>query len=215
MGKVFLAGCVLISGLVFAEGLWAANTEVMLPASGKAAQAKTAVDEGYVLKTGDRVKITVYPEDEYVKGGEMVISTEGNITLPLIGKVGVGGKKVREAEASVREVIDKDYLVNPEVVIEVLAKGEKNKMSLVLLGAVKKPGTYELEKGERKVTLLKLLSEAGGFSDVANIKRIKIVRNENGKKQVFDANAESIMSGNSPDIELQSGDIVNVAESIF
>jgi polysaccharide export outer membrane protein len=171
--------------------------------------------EDYVLHPGDRVKITIYPEDEYIRGGEMRVSTDGMITLPLIGKVEVGGQKVKDAEAAIRKIIDADYLVHPEVVIEVTQQSELSQTAVVVLGAVKRPGSYQFPAGEVKVTLLRAISEAGGYSDVANISRIRIVRQDDGKKSTIRANANSIIQGDSPDVELKSGDIIHVAESLF
>jgi polysaccharide export outer membrane protein len=206
----------MIAGMFLCSGLsLATEKDILLPSDSIKGKSGKATDEAYVLKPGDRIKITIYPEDEFIKGGEMQISSEGNITLPLVGKVEVGQQLIRDAEAAIRKLIDADYLVNPEVVIEVVKQSEQSKIQIVLLGAVRKPGSYEFPAGETKVTLLKLMSDAGGFSEVANVKKIKIVREVDGKKNVIRANAEAIMSGDSPDVELQSGDIVHVSESMF
>lgn len=174
-----------------------------------------SAEDAYVLKSGDRLKITIYPDDEYLKGGEMEVSSEGNITLPLMGKVEVEGKTAIEAEREIAKIIDQDYLVDPEVVIEVTEKfAAEEEKSVVLLGQVRSPGTYPFPKGE-KFTLLQAIALAGGFTDVANIKRIKIVRGGKEASRLIKANAEDIISGRTPDIVLENGDVVNVAESIF
>ncbi len=170
------------------------------------------VDDTYILQNGDVVTIKIYPEDEYIKGGQTEVSSEGNITLPLVGKVQIAGKSVVEAERYLVAIIDKDYLVNPEVVIEVQ---QHKKQSIVILGQVKKPGPYELPPGSSKLTLLQAIALAGGFTEVANIKKIKIVRQGSGKSQILSANADSIISGKDQDIELEPGDAINVSESLF
>ena len=171
------------------------------------------VDEAsYILQPGDRVSIKIYPEDEYIKGGEMEVSSEGNITLPLVGKVAVAGKHVIESERAIAGILSADYLVNPEVVMEVL---QYKKQSVVILGQVKKPGTYQFPAGSSHLTLLQAISMAGGFSDIANIKRIKVMRKAGGKNGVIHANAESIISGKDPDVELEPGDVIHVSESLF
>ncbi len=76
------------------------------------------------IQPGDRLKIKIDPEDDYIKGGEVPVSAEGNITLPLIGKVDVAGKLTAQAEQIIGEIVDADYLVNPKVVIEVLKRAE-------------------------------------------------------------------------------------------
>jgi polysaccharide export outer membrane protein len=212
-----ILGCLSLCAALAGAGLPAsfAQVDVLLPTDSVKKKGGKSTDEEYILKPGDRIKITVYPEDEFIKGGEMKISSEGNITLPLVGKIEVANKPIRIAESEIRNTIDSDYLVNPEVVIEVLKQGEQSTVQVVLLGSVRKPGSYTLPQGETKITLLKLMSEAGGFSEVANIRKIKIIRTVNGEKQIIKANAETIMSGDEPDVELQTGDIVNVAESLF
>lgn len=169
--------------------------------------------DSYTLQPGDRVNIKIYPEDEYLKGAETEVSSEGNITLPLLGKVPVAGQTVIQAEQNLTRLIDKEYIVDPEVVIDVL---KYKKQSVVILGQVVKPGTYEFPPGTTRVTLLQAVSMAGGFSDIANIKKIKIMRKgKKDKSDVIRANAEDIIGGEEEDVELESGDVVNVAESRF
>lgn len=193
----------------------AAESPAAAQDAGAQPSKKSEKDKDYVLQPGDRIKITIYPEDEIIRGTTMEVSSEGNITLPLAGKFNVAGKSAIDAEHEIAEVLDRDYLVNPEVVIEVSEKyaAEKEK-TVVLLGQVKSPGSHPFPKAGR-FTLLQAIAVAGGFSDVANIKKIKIVRGGSEKGEVLRANAEAIISGNAPDIELEDGDIINVAESIF
>lgn len=181
-----------------------------LPAQDASAEVMGRKDEQYLLRPGDRVNIKIYPEDEDLRGGQMEISSEGNITLPLVGKVAVSGKTAIEAEKMLTEILGRDYLVSPEVVVEVL---EYQKRSFVILGAVSSPGTYPFPEGVARLTLLRAISLSGGFSDVANIKKIKIMRKKTG--EVFRANAEAIIGGNSQDLELQADDVIHVSESLF
>lgn len=170
----------------------------------------SSVDASYTLQPGDKLNIKIYPDDEYLKGGEAEVSTEGTITLPLIGKIPVSGKTVSEAEKIVSDTLDEGYLVNPQVVIEMLSYQAS---SFVVLGQVLKPGTYDFPPGAKKLTLLKAISLAGGFSDIANIKKIRIVRKSTG--ETMDANAEEIISGGASDIEIKPNDVVHVSESRF
>ena len=172
----------------------------------------------YVLAVGDKIMVKIFPEDPYIKGGEMEVSSEGNITLSLVGKVHVADLKIVEAEKAVAEIIDRDYIVNPEVVIERRRKDKEAAEigpSFLVLGAVKQPNTYHFPQGEKSLTLLKAISMAGGFSDVANIKKIKIVRDDKGRKTSIRANAEDILEGKEKDVPIKGGDIIHVSESLF
>lgn len=168
-----------------------------------------------LIQIGDRLRVTIYPTDEYIRGADVEVSSEGTITLAMIGRIQVVGKKVIEVEQEIQEILATDYIVNPVVVIEVAERvEEKEKKTLAVLGQVKKPGTYDYPV-DGKLTVLQLISTAGGFTEVANIKNIKIIRKERGKTHVIRANAESMISGRDPDIELQPEDVVHVGESFF
>ncbi len=173
---------------------------------------KVKSSTNYKIQAGDKLLIKIYPEDPYVHGGEMEVTPEGNVTLPLLGKINVVGRTVNEASSGIQTMIDRDYLVNPEVVIQVLGFKEQ---SFVVLGQVRKPGTYQFPAGNKKFTFLQAISLAGGFSEVANIKKVRIIRADGGQRKIIRMNAEKIISGEDPDVELVSGDVINVSESLF
>lgn len=218
VGTALVAAMVVILSAV---PLWAvdANPKVPVPGVGspQSAFAKPQLSESdeedsYTVQKGDRIKVTIYPGDEYLKGGEMEVSSEGNITLPLVGKIPIAGKSVIDAEKTIARLVGADYLVAPEVVIEVLRFKQS---SVILLGQVKKPGTYTFPEGSARLSLLQAIALAGGFSDIANIKKIKIVRRTADKSRVIRANADAIISGKSQDVDLESGDVIHVMESLF
>lgn len=170
------------------------------------------VDTNYVLKAGDKVNIKIFPDDQYIRGGQYEITPEGNITLPLIGKVQIVDKTMGQASEMLKEIIDKDYIVDPEVVVEMLGYKQE---TFVILGQVQKPGTFSFPAGVQEFTFLQAISIAGGFSQVANIKKIKIIRQEAGQRKIIRINAESIIGGKSPDLEIKPGDVIHVSESLF
>ena len=166
------------------------------------------------IAVGDKMKIKIYPEDEYVKGGDVEVSSGGTVTLNLIGKVPAEGMTVAELEERLTQILARDYLVDPVVVVEV-DQSQSSKESLAILGQVQKPGTYDFPI-EGHLTLLQLISKAGGFTPIANVKNIKIIRKEKGEKaKVIRANAEAIISGKQKDVELQPDDVIHVGESFF
>lgn len=175
------------------------------------------VSKQVLLSVGDRLRIRIYPEDEFIKGTETDVSSEGAITLPLIGKVDVQGLKVLAAERKIVDILAADYLVNPVVVIEVIQKpeAERPKIKISVLGQVQKPGTYDFSS-DQKITLLQAISVAGGFTEIANTKNIKVIRKGQGKQaEAIPANADSIIAGKRSDIELEGEDVVHVGESFF
>ncbi len=206
-----LVSAISLSASYAAEETKAEKAE-LTPPSPIDTQPPKSPDDDYLLQEGDRLKIRIFPEDEFIKGGEMPVSSEGSITIPLVGKLSVTGKTVLQAERELAVILSRDFLVNPEVVIEVQ---KYKKVTFVILGQVKVPGTYDMPEGSTKLTLLQAISMAGGFSEIANIKKIKVVRKGPGKNQVIRANAEAIISGKEEDVGLEPDDIIHVMESLF
>lgn len=210
MNKIFSGILILMMALP------AALRAEEIPIGAADAAIRTENEKGggddYKLHPGDRIMVKIYPEDTYIHGGEVQLSPDGNITLPLIGKIKVVDKTTLEAARAIQVILDRDYLVDPEVVVEIMTYKEQ---SFVILGQVNKPGTYQIPVGSTEVTFLQAISLAGGFSDVANIKKVKIIRTENGQKKIIRVNAEAIISGKEEDLELKPGDVVHVSESMF
>ncbi len=219
MALVILACCLMTQGsLMAAEGDAAqAVASTISPKTGDVLDqvqdaAKKNVDENYLIKAGDKVNIKIFPDDQYIRGGQFEVTPEGNVTLPLIGKVTVAEKTVNQASEDLRKIIDADYIISPEVVFEIL--GYKLE-TFVVLGQVQKPGTFNMPSGPQNFTFLQAISMAGGFSQVANIKKIKIIRQVDGQRKILRINAESIISGSAEDLKVEPGDVIHVSESLF
>lgn len=84
--------------------------------------------------------------------------------------------------------------------------------SVFISGEVKNPGAFPYNSD---LTLLKVITLAGGFSQWAKKDKVDILREKNGKTEVIHANATKIEKGSLPDIGLESNDHVVVRERKF
>ncbi len=166
--------------------------------------------KNYILQSGDLVEIKVFMEPNMDR--VLRISSNGTITYPLIGNVKIGGYCVSDAEEQLAEKL-KYYIKSPQV--SMLIKEYSNKMVYVL-GQVKKPSEISIPP-EKTITVLEAITSVGGFTDIANTSKIKVLRMENGKQKSIDVDVNAITKqGNkSLDIELIPGDVVFVPQSIF
>ena len=172
----------------------------------KAYAAKEGELNSFRLQAGDRLEINVYREPDLA--GTYEIDPVGQITFPLVGNIEVAGLKIEEFRQELSTKLKK-YLVNPQVNI---SRAEARIKSISVLGSVSKPGTYDYEPG---ATLMRLISKAGGFSDLANKRKIKIVRQVGNDKKVLMANGSDIINGKADDPNVGAGDIIFVPESVF
>jgi polysaccharide export outer membrane protein len=129
----------------------AANT----PAPTMDTSAKTFSMDNYILGPNDKVKISVYGEAGLT--GEYVISSDGKISLPLVGNVSASGKSVKQFQDElVVAYRDGGYLKDPKITAEVVSA-----RPFFILGEVKIPGQYPCLNG---MTVMNAVATAGGFT---------------------------------------------------
>ena len=134
------------------------------------------------------------------------VSTKGTISLPLLGEIRVEGLTPIELESRLRDELSRRYLQDPQVSIFVREHGS-SKVSV--LGAVGKPGVYEMI-GPR--TLLQILSQAGGLTDDAAAELYLIRGAADGKTERISIDVQDLMASRDPTLNLpiRSGDIISV-----
>jgi polysaccharide export outer membrane protein len=76
-----------------------------------------------------------------------------------------------------------------------------------MLGEVARAGAYPLLPN---MTVLQALSSAGGFTQFANVKKIYVLRVENGKQQKFPFNYKHALESPDENILLKAGDTIVV-----
>ena len=166
--------------------------------------------EAYLLQPGDLLEVTVFKEDDMSRVAR--INTNGIITFPLVGIVKVSDCSLAEAEKILTENL-KRYFKNPQV--SILIKEYANN-TVYVLGQVKKPSSLKIPP-EKNLTVLEAITSAGGFTDIANTSKVKVLRMENGKQRSIEVDVSQItkQGKKSLDINLMSGDVVFVPQSMF
>jgi polysaccharide export outer membrane protein len=140
-----------------------------------------------------------------VQGEVFQVAADSTVDLPVVGKTKVVGLTRAEAQKSIQDLYAKVLLVNPIIELKI------TNLKVTLLGEIKSQGNYPLVKD--KTNLVELLGEAGGLSDRANEKDIKIIRGSEKDPRVIEVDLSDIGSINDPKSMLQSGDIVYVGKS--
>lgn len=147
----------LLLGQICAVALLSACATEPLPVG----NAAYALDRGieYKLGPGDKVRVTVFGEDQL--SGEFIVANNGAVAIPLIGEIPAGGKSPTEFQTAVHDQIASSGLVlQPRVTADVVAY-----RPFFILGEVTKPGQYPYSVG---LTLTKAVATAGGFTYRAN-----------------------------------------------
>jgi polysaccharide export outer membrane protein len=122
------------------------------------------------------------------------------------------GTREHTINVNVRDILDGKAPDFPLEIGDLVMVPEKSSaQSVSILGQVAKPGNYELTPD---MTLVGLISDAEGFTRLANASRI-VVSNEGQGKASRVIDAQTILMGKGRDVQLEAGDVVYVPESVF
>lgn len=157
---------------------------------------------GRVLRSGDRLQITIYAPPEPFSCTH-VVDEQGRVNLPLIGSMQVAGKSCADAQ----QVIEKRYIDEKyyKVVTVVIVPPESE---YSLAGEVLRPGPYPLT---RNLTVLQALGRGGRFTEYADPTKIRLIRGS----EVILVNADEIRKGRQKDIAVIPGDVIEVPRTWY
>jgi polysaccharide export outer membrane protein len=134
------------------------------------------------------------------------VDDDGTVALTGLGHVPVAGLTRQEAAKKIEDLYSKEYLNANGIILELKIIN----LNVTILGEIKSQGNYALIKD--KTTLIELIGQAGGLTDRANEKDIKVIRNQNGRPLILQVDLSDIISVANPVI-MQSGDVVYITEN--
>lgn len=160
--------------------------------------------DDYVIGPEDVLAVNVWKEPE-LSIKELVVRPDGKISLPLVNDIQAGGLTPVQLQEQIAGKLKK-FVESPNVTVTVL-KVFSHTVSVV--GAVGRPGPYVLGS---PTTVLDILARAGGVTEFAKAKNIRILRNEDGKQVQYPFNYKNVIKGKDleQNIVLKNGDIILV-----
>ena len=157
--------------------------------------AATAEDV-YILGPGDKLKITVFGNEDVSRDVE--VDPSGQISLPLIQKVPASGKSIAQLQEDIFERLSPDYIKNPKITIEILTY-----RPFYIYGEVQRPGSYPYTAG---MTVVNAVAVAGGFTYRADKDDIVISRGTGDGRKTFRADRTDTV---------KPGDVLEIKERYF
>lgn len=183
------------------------ESEVMIPLQESAAARSAGSSSGrFSLGPGDELTISVYRQPDLNR--KLRVLPDGTISYPFVGVLSVLGVELSDLQKTITTTLDK-YFVNPEVSIEITALKSRK---VTVLGEVKTPGNFVLDG---PMTVLELVSAAGGVTIDANQNSLILMRRESGHLLVKRINLEQMLSTSemTQNLYTQPGDVIYVPRS--
>ncbi len=203
-----------------------AAAQVPLPTEPDALKAKcgSQVRSTYLLGPDDQLEISG-PELSELANKPVRVDGDGDIQVPLGGRVHVSGLTAQQTEKELNKVLSK-YIRDPQIVVSI---AEVRSQPVSILGAVNAPGVHQVQ-GHK--TLLEMLALAGGIRPDAGYS-VRITRqvewgclplpktelDASGRFTVAELNLKKIMEAKNPEenIQIFPHDVISVpkAEMVY
>jgi len=160
-------------------------------------------DPNYLIGPQDVLDINVWKETELTR--QVPVRPDGKISIPLLNDVQAAGLTPQQLSEEITAGLKK-YITDPQVTVIV---STINSQRIYILGEVNRAGAYPLLPA---MTAVQALSSAGGFTPYASLKKIYIMRMEDGRQVKFPLNYKDVVAGKAPqqNIPLKAGDTIVV-----
>ena len=186
-----------------------------------------SIRPNYVLGSNDQILIRVDPPGsaDEINDKPFRIDADGNVNLPLLGRLHASGMSVQELENDLVRRL-REYIREPQVIINVT---QFHSAPVFFQGAFRAPGIYSLQ-GNR--TLMEMLTQIGGLqpnaarqititrrAEYGTIPLPEAVEDPERKISTVEVSIASLQQNVNPaeDIVLQPYDVIRVerAEQVY
>ena|SRR5579871_2394305 len=194
VGLSLLLGC----------GLFGGSTS-QNPKVAKASNAQSAAGK---LRVGDEIVVRLDTGVTQAGGqsdtpSDVTIDEDGNISLPLIGRLKAEGLTASELAERVQANYVPRYYVRCTATVLIAQR------FYYVGGEVKNPNRFQWSED---TTLLKAINTASGFTDYANRRKVQLVSGQ-GAPQFFDC--DDLQRNPAKDVPIRPGDTITVPRSLF
>jgi polysaccharide export outer membrane protein len=128
--------------------------------------------ENYLLGPGDSLQVDVFNAADY--SGEFKVLAGGELNLPLLGTISVGGMTLQQAADVIEEQLS-EFVRRPRVTLSLL---DARPLQVAIAGEVNRPGAYTMPLDSELgiPTLTQVIDLAGGITQTADIRNIQVHR---------------------------------------
>ena len=159
----------------------------------------------YIMCPGDVLQVVVYGHEDLstmagnTQNSPYVVRPDGRVSFPLIGDVETTGKTVTQFREEITSRFSK-YIIEPQITVNVVKLGTTR---VYVLGEIKRPGLYELEKSHR---VIDALAKAEGFTEKSAKKNIFLVRAGSTEVEKLNVNDFLTKADQKANLVLNEGD---------
>ena len=171
----------------------------------------------YRMQVGDMIDVFVLEDNNF--NGTFAIRPSGDIIMPKVGRVGVQGLSLTEAETRIKQTLQANQLKQATVIVDPGTRGETGGgggLTVRMSGEIVQSGRVTIRPlGDAPVSAYQAVVDAGGFKPFANKRKSYILRNSAGGVTRIDVNFDAVELGKAQDPTVLEGDCIVVPRKTF
>jgi polysaccharide export outer membrane protein len=204
---MFWGGCQTGSGQAGAQAAAGSGANPINPPPSSAPSGGTATNAAFSIDriaVGDIIRV-MYEASVPIAATEIQVPETGLVTIHMGEQVEVAGKMAADVSKEIRELFTVKKQMYKRLAVNVQVLGR----TISVGGEVRATGSFPFEGG---MTVLKAINRAGGFTEYANRREVRVTR-INGQQIIMDCKAA--LKKPELDLPLYPGDRVDVVRSIL
>jgi protein involved in polysaccharide export with SLBB domain len=173
-------------------------------------------DDKYKLRVGDRISFQIIEDRDAPKS--LGVTDSGEVDMPYLGRVSAVGKTCKQLASELKTQLEKEYYYRATVIV---ALDAANRLlgRIYIWGQVRSQGALEIAVDEH-LTVGTAILRAGGFSDFANKKKVKLIRGggqDGAPKETLELNMVEILEDGKveKDIAVKPNDFIIVPSRLI
>jgi protein involved in polysaccharide export with SLBB domain len=176
-----------------------------------------ALNATHKVGPGDRISFRVIEDEDPAL--PLLVADSGEMEVPHIGRVIATGKTCKALAYEIKRELEKDYYYQATVILglDVIGNRVASRGKAYVMGQVRAQGGVDIPADE-VFTVSKAILRAGGFSDYANERKVKLVRKvgSNGATESKIVDLVEIMKRGKTagDVVVEPEDVIIVPEKL-
>jgi polysaccharide biosynthesis/export protein len=171
----------------------------------------------YRIQVGDLIDVFVLEDNAF--NGTFIIRPSGDIIMPKVGRIGVQGLSLSEAENRIKQTLQANQLKQASVIVDPGTRGEAGAiggLTVRMSGEIVQTGRVTIRPlGDAPVSAYQAVIDAGGFKPFAGKRKSYILRNGLAGVIRINVNFEAIEAGKAQDPTVLEGDCIVVPRKTF
>ncbi|MBV8968650.1 MAG: polysaccharide biosynthesis/export family protein [Verrucomicrobia bacterium] len=166
------------------------------------------LDNTTLIGVGDQLSFRI-TQDEAAPS-QLTVDDAGFIEVPFVGKILAAGKTPRQLALDCKKALEAGLYKKATVLIS-LERRTRSPGTIYITGEVARQGPIELPANET-LTVTTAILRAGGFSDFANKRKVKVLRKTGKGEKVYIVDVKNILEKARGDLDFPvlAGDVILV-----